>query len=223
MSDSSQPAPISKHKLAEARRLGYTARSPELTAGVVLLAAAWVGHVCLPQLILACRELVITGFQGRALSLSQTASEFHPALIRVGQEVLRIGAACWAAALVADVAQVGFVWSPDTLLPHEERISPAAGLSRMLSWPTFERASLLSMKLMCGMGLVAFLMEWAMRSVFTAEESASHLARGAAWTSLLLACVGATCLLSGILDAWVRQSRWRGAIEQTDDERRRGD
>ena len=223
MSDSSQPAPISKHQLAEARRLGYSARSPELTAGVVLLAAAGVGHVCLPQLILACRELVSVGFRGSALSLAQTASEFQPALIRVGQEVLRIGAACWAAALVADLAQVGFVWSPATLLPHEERISPVAGLTRMLNWPTFERASLLSIKLMSGLAAVAFFGEMALRSVFSAEESSSHLARGANWTSLLLACVGATCLLSGILDAWVRQSRWRGALEQTDDERRRGD
>lgn len=223
MSNSSQPAPISKHKLAEARRLGFTARSPELTAGVMLLAAAWVGHVCLPQLILACRELVSAGFRGSALSLAQTASEFPPALIRVGQELLRIGVACWAAVLVADVAQVGFVWSPLTLLPHEERISPAAGFRRMLSWPTMEQASLLSVKWMCGMVVVAFSSEFAMRSVLSAEESSNYLACGATWTSLLLACVGAMCLLSGILDAWVRQSRWKRSLEQTDDERRRGD
>ncbi len=223
MSHSSQPTPISKHKLAEARRLGYTARSPELTAGIMLLAAAWVAHACLPQLIMACRELVSTGMRGSALSLAQMTSEFQPALNHVGIELLRIGVACWAAALVADLAQVGFVWSPVTLLPHQERISPIAGFARMLSWPTLERASLLSIKWMCGVVVVAWLSELVISSAFTDQESSGYLLGGATWTSLLLACLGGTCLLSGIIDAWLRQSRWRVALEQTDDERRRGD
>lgn len=221
MSDSSSPAPISQHRLREARRLGVTPRSPELTAGVMLLAAAWVGHACLPSLGSALRELVTGGFQGGHPSQTPVAVELSPACLRIVQEVLRIWGACWAAVLVTDLAQVGFVWSPVTLLPHEERISPAAGLSRMFSWQAWERSSLLSIKLVCGVFAIAVVGEFALRSALSASESSAYLARGVTWTSWLLACTGAICLLSGILDAWLRKTRWRQALEQTDDERRR--
>ncbi len=221
MSDSSPPAPISKHRLSEARRLGVTPRSPELTAGVMLLTAAWVGQACLPSLGLALRELVTGGFQGAGSLQTPGPVELSPAGLRVAQEVVRIWGACWAAALLTDLAQVGFVWSPVTLLPHEERISPASGLARMLSWQSFERSSLLSIKLVCGVFAVSLVGEFALRSALWASESSMHLARGVTWTSRLLACAGTLCLLSGILDAWLRQTRWRQALEQTEDERRR--
>lgn len=227
MSDSSQAVPISKHRLLEARRLGYTPRSAELTSGVVLLTAAWAGHVCLPPLGLALQELVASGFHGSSLTSGGVASDFSPAVIRVGQEVLRIGAACWAAAVVADLAQVGCVWSPVTLLPHEERISPASGLARMFSWPTFERATLLSLKALLSLVAVVVLAEFALRSAFAGagvSEGASSLLwrMGTSWICIVLAVAGAGCLLSGVVDAWVRQSRWRLSVEQTEDERRRG-
>lgn len=223
MSDSTQPIPISKHRLSEARRLGVTPRSPELTAGVMLLTAAWVGHACLPQLGFELRELVAGGFQGASSLQSPVSVELSPACVRVFQEVLRVWGACWAAALLTDLAQVGFVWSPVTLLPHEERISPAAGLARIVSWHAFERSSLLSIKLFGGVFAVAVVGEFALRSALSASESSTHLARGVTWTSILLACAGTLCLLFGILDAWLRQTRWRQALEQTEDERRRGE
>lgn len=228
MSDSSQPIPISKHRLQEARRLGYTPRSSELTSGVVLLTAAWIGHMCLPPLCLAIQELVASGFQLSDLTPRDAVSEFSPAAVRVGREILRIGAACWAAALVTDLAQVGLVWSPVSLLPHEERISPISGLARILSWPTFERASLLSMKLLMSLVALACFAELALRFVFASADDADRgmpflWGMGTNWTCYALACVGASCLVSGIVDAWVRQRRWRLTVEQTEDERRRGE
>ena len=221
MSDSSSQPPISKHRLNEARRLGVTPRSPELTAGVMLLTAAWVGQACLPSLGMAFRELVAGGIQGASSLQTPVPVELSPACLRVVQEVLRIWGACWAAALLSDLAQVGFVWSPVTLLPHEERISPASGLDRMLSWQVFERSSLLSIKLFCGVFVLSMVGEFALRSAFAVSESSAHLARGVTWTALLFAMAGSLSLLFGILDAWLRQTRWRQALEQTEDERRR--
>ena len=220
MSNSSSPAPLSQHRLREARRLGITPRSPELTAGVVLLTAAWVVYACLPPLVLALQALVASGFTGAGLSAFSESSDWSPACLRVAQEVLRIGGACWAAALLTDLAQVGFVWSPVTLLPHEERISPASGFARLLSWPTFERSGLLSLKLVCGVFAVAGLSELALRAASSSTESSTFIQPAMSWTSLTLACTGATCLLSGLLDAWLRQTRWRLSLEQSEDERR---
>ncbi len=220
MSDSSSPAPISQHRLREARRLGLTPRSPELTAGVVLLTAAWVSHACLPQLVLSLKELVASGFRGPHLADSPAFEVLSPACLRVAQEVLRIGAACWAAALLTDLAQVGFLWSPVTLLPHEELVSPGSGFARLLSWHTLERSSLLTLKLACGVFAIVCLSEFTMRSVFAATEPSTLLWQGTTGTCLTLACTGVTCLVSGLLDAWLRQSRWRLSLEQSEDERR---
>ncbi len=220
MSGSSQPAPISQHRLREARRLGITPRSPELTAGIMLLTAAWVSHACLPQLVLALQALAASGFEGPHLSAFNASTEFSPGCLRVAQEILRIWGACWAAALLTDLAQVGFVWSPITLLPHEERVSPASGFARLLGWPTLERSGLLSVKLVCGVFAIAGLSEFALRQVFAATEPSTLLSQATTWTSLTLACAGASCLLSGLLDAWLRQTRWRLSLEQSEDERR---
>ncbi len=220
MSDSSAPAPLSQHRLREARRLGISPRSPELTAGVVLLVAAWVGYACLPQLVLSLQALVASGFKGVGPSTLSESPGWSPACLRVAQEMLRIGGACWAAALLADLAQVGFVWSPVTLLPHEERISPASGFARLLSWRTIERSGLLSLKLACGVFAVAGLSEFALRAVPSSTESSTFIQPATSWASLTLACAGATCLLSGLVDAWLIQTRWRLSLVQSDDERR---
>ena len=228
MSDSSQPAPISKQRLQEARRLGYTPRSPELTAGVVLLTAAWIGQICLPALSLAFRDLMESGLRSHPATELDLAAELQPAVFQIGRELLRIGAACWAAAFVADLAQVGFVWSPVALLPHGQRISPVAGLARILSWPTLERASLLSLKVLVSVVGVLVVADLAARSLFATSEipaaqSLTLWSIGVNWVSVLLAGAGGCCLLSGVVDAWIRKQRWKLSIEKTDDECRRGD
>ncbi len=228
MSDSSQPAPVSKQRLQEARRAGYTPRSPELTVGVVFLTAAWIGQICLPALVQAFRDLVESGFRHPSLTSFDIMPGLQPAALRIGREVLRIGSACWIAAVATDLAQVGFVWSPLTALPQVERISPVSGWGRLLSWTTFERASLLTLKILASLVALTLISDFAMRSIFSrADIDASGATTlwntGIHWMSILLAIVGGGCLLSGLVDGWIRKRRWQLSIEKTEDERRRGD
>lgn len=228
MSDSSQPAPISKQRLQEARRIGYTPRSPELTAGVVLLTAAWIGQICLPALTQAIRDLLESGFRSPPRTTFDLTTALQPAAVHIGRELLRIGAACWVAAVVTDLAQVGFVWNPVTVLPLGERISPAAGLGRLLSWPTFERASLLSLKVLLSVTGLVLVGDFAIRSLFEGADVATSgfttlWGDGVSWTSVVLALAGSCCVVSGLFDAWIRRQRWQLSIEKTEDERRRGE
>lgn len=215
---SDEPAPISKIRLQEARRLGYSPRSPELTAGVVMLAVAWVGYSSLPGLVAALRNLVAESFQ------FSTLAELQPTggnLRAVGLEILRILAASWAAALVVDLLQVGVVWSPITPLPHEERVNPISGIQRLLGWSTWERATLLCLKLSISFLVVGGLVWKSSLSLdsFAEPQSISpHLA----WGCGLLGAVGALCVCTGVSDAWRRQNQWRRSIEQCEDERRSG-
>lgn len=218
MSESSEPAALSKPRLQEARRLGYTPRSPELTAGVILLATAWIGYSSLPRLMGALKNLVAEGFQ--PVTLSSTSPSLGN-LQTVGLEVVRILAASWAAALVLDLLQIGVIWSPVTPLPHEERINPISGLQRLLGWPTWERATLLSFKLTLGGLLIGGFVWLGLQRLhsFTDPQALTPLLT---WCCGLTAATGGLCVVTGLVDAWLRQQRWRTSLEQSDDERRRG-
>lgn len=215
MSDSSEPAPLSKPRLEEARRLGYTPRSPELTAGVTLLATAWIGYSSLPRLVASLKNLVAESFQPALLSTEPTLGNLQA----VGLEVVRIFAAAWAAALVLDLLQVGVVWSPVTPLPHEERINPVSGLQRLLGWSTWERATLLSLKLTLG-GLLLAGFVWLGLQRLSSYADAQSLTSIFRASCGLMAAIGGLCALTGIIDAVSRRSRWQTSLEQTDQERR---
>lgn len=214
MSDSSEPAPLSKPRLEEARRLGYTPRSPELTAGVTLLATAWIGYSSLPRLVASLKNLVAESFQ-TVLSSGPMIGNLEA----VGLEVVRIFAAAWTAALVLDLLQVGIVWSPVTPLPHEERINPVSGLQRLLGWSTWERATLLSLKLTLG-GLLLAGFVWLGLQRLPSYADAQSLSSVFHWSCGLMAAIGGLCALTGIIDAVTRRSRWQTSLEQTDQERR---
>ncbi len=218
MSDSSAP-PIDRLRLAEARRLGQSPRSAELTAGVVLLTAAIVVPACLPNLIAAMQALVASGFHGTPGPVS--ASELLPRgpLREIVTEVGRLLGACAFAALAADMAQVGFVWSPLTPLPNPRRLIDGAG--RFVEWATLERAFGLSVKVACGLVGVVLLVGWLLPGTLLMEAPGAWLARGIVLISRGLAIAGGLCLLGGVGDAWLRRKRWTQALQMTDDERRR--
>lgn len=218
MSDSSQPIPISKPRLLEARRLGYTPRSPELTIGVVLISTAWISHSSLPKLVAALQNLMSDSFQPVPLHGGWVV---RGGLEAIGLELLRILVAAWATALVLDLLQVGWVWSPATPLPHEERVNPISGLQRLLGWPTWERAALLSFKLAIA-GLLIGGSVWLGLSNLDQLSGSERLSPLIHWSCGLTAAVGALCVLSGLLDAWSRRTRWRTSLEQSEEERRRG-
>jgi flagellar biosynthesis protein FlhB len=213
-----EPAPLSKFRLQEARRLGYSPRSPELTAGVVMLAVAWVGYSSLPSLVASLRNLVAESFQ------LSTLTELRPEignLRAVGLEILRILAASWAAALVVDLLQVGVVWSPITPLPHEERVNPISGIQRLLGWSTWERATLLCLKLTISFLVVGGLV-WKGTMQLDSFAEPQSISPHLAWGCGLLGAVGALCVFTGLTDAWRRQNQWRRSLEQSEDERRSG-
>lgn len=217
MSDSSEPVPLSQPRLQEARRLGYTPRSPELTWGGVLLAGSWIGYSSIPRLIVACQDLVRENLHWNAHSPVLAVGH---SLQTAGLEAFRILVASWLTAVVLDMLQIGFVWSPVTWLPHEERLNPVSGVLRLFGWPTWERATLLTLKL--GITLIAVLAMCGLSlNQYRATSSVTPIPASVHWICLTAAMVGGLLFFSGLTDAWVRQHRWRTSLEQSEDERRR--
>ncbi len=123
-------------RLEEARRRGQIPRSPELsTAAVVLMGAAGL-HFLGPRLIAQLHQLMQGSF---ALSREQLVDEslLVPSLTATATRALLACAPLFAltlaAALLAPLALGGWNFSFEALVPDFTRLSPLAGLRRMLS------------------------------------------------------------------------------------------
>jgi flagellar biosynthetic protein FlhB len=139
MSDGEEKSfPASPRKRAEARKKGQVAKTPELATSAVLLALVSAMHVALP------------GYAGQSLiSNIQSAFAFNPAnvefnfntvhlwqeraLLWTGRIVLPALLLAMVLGVVANVAQVGFEATPESLAPKWDRVNPVNGLKRLFS------------------------------------------------------------------------------------------
>ncbi|MGC4031605.1 MAG: flagellar biosynthesis protein FlhB [Tepidisphaeraceae bacterium] len=118
----------------EARENGQIARSPDLSAASLLLAAVllltWFG----PNVVQACRivmEETFHALNGRGDAISDPIRTLTFAAFRVGLALAPIPLGLMLVAVVVNVAQVGFNLSPDKLAPKIESLNPLNGLGRI--------------------------------------------------------------------------------------------
>lgn len=126
-------------KLQQARDRGSVARSPDLTGAIAMLTAAttmyaW-GWEAVQALAALARAALIHGL-GMHVSTASVVSLIG----RVGADALHVIApfalTVAGAALIANIAQAGPVWSAFPLKPDLNRINPASGLKRLFSLRT---------------------------------------------------------------------------------------
>lgn len=138
MADSDKTEKPTPKRLREARRKGQVAKSTELNAAAVLLAALvalWVGA-----------GTAMEGLRGLLAEALRDAFypdfwEALPGLLERSQVLLLVVYVCLFVASGAVVAlvcrlQVGSVFSVDPVMPKLERVNPAAGLKRIFSKKT---------------------------------------------------------------------------------------
>ena len=162
MSDSAQertqePTPRRRQM---ARQQGHVARSHDLVAAFVCLAA--IGMLLLAGPLL---------WRGAGQMLREQLSQVSVAADDVDYHVQtwrRLGlnvAAClgpWllgvcAAAYAIQAVQIGWLWLPQKVVPDLQRVAPARGLQRLLDPDQAVRAVLLLLKLASVLGLAAWL------------------------------------------------------------------
>ncbi len=147
------------HKLREARRRGQVAKSQELNYAAVLAVAVGVcfgaaSGMSERALHLAARlfgELGRTGWSHPEL-VRWAGGVFADALILLAPLLLGVA----LAAVVANVAQVGGVFSTEALKPDFTRLNPATGIKRLFSLRLLYEALRSVLKLAL-LGLVAWL------------------------------------------------------------------
>jgi len=143
-----QPTPL---RLAEARRTGRVPRSAELTSAAAALGCLLVLALVGPGLLNEMTKMTATFLDGRSVGIDASAAALRDLAVRgAGASVAMVCgllvASAGLAALVG-LAQVGAVFAADRIRPDAARISPRAGLERLLSPRTLVRAGLTIAKL----------------------------------------------------------------------------
>ena len=215
-----------ERRRAEAREKGNVAKSGDLTAAALMLAAAAAVLALAPPISRQLAELTVAAFssvrlqidQGHALRLGQ---EY---VIRIGSAVLPILLLAGLVSIGANLVQVGVLFSPEALQPKLSRISPFAGINRILSIRAVAKLGVSLGKLAILTSITALLIAWALPEflvlagsspeVITVliHESSAQLAFSLAAALLVLA------LLDFSFQKWKHEQELRMTKQEVRDE-----
>jgi flagellar biosynthesis protein FlhB len=173
-------------KLAEARKRGQVAKSVEVVSAAGLLVGTMMlvsqGEAQFAELMRLCRRVFTRLLDGAALPpsgwglVAMMSDAFASAVLLL----VPILGAVLIAAIVANVAQTGPVFSWHPVKPDWKRLHPVQGLRRIFSVRTLYVAllSLLKLGLLCGVGYVSI------RALAPQLGHSAHLSPGALVHSL---------------------------------------
>jgi len=123
-----------------ARAEGYVAASVQVTAAAIWLATSCgllgLGGAGLAMLKDMFVQLWQTPWTNTGPDVATGAERLREAVLLIGTIVLPVASLCFAAAVVSRFAQVGYVWAPQRLLPHAQRLNPARRASELFSTGT---------------------------------------------------------------------------------------
>jgi flagellar biosynthetic protein FlhB len=158
------PTPL---RLEEARREGRVARSGDLTAAAVTLAALAALALLGGAMLQGLRELTAAclDFGDGGAANASPDSALRAAAASLPAVLLPVAGLCGVAAVVAvlaSVAQVGLLSAPGRVRPQWDRLSPGDGLRRLAGRRSLVRALFTAAKLaaVAGVTWVSFSGSW---------------------------------------------------------------
>lgn len=216
------PTPL---RLEEARRQGRVARSSDLVSTAVLSGGAVALAMCGPGLVNALRTMMAEFLSFGSLTLAGDGywSVIRPVVFWTVPMVLLP----LLAALVANVAQIGFLFTNEPLMPDWSRVSPATGWKRVASLRSLVCLlfSLLKIAILAGLCWMAIRSELARTDSVVRETSEAWLPyTGGVMMSLAIRLLVALFILAGIdliYQRWQYQQDLRISRRQLLDDLRR--
>lgn len=198
--------PATPKRRQEAREKGQVAKSVDLGTALVLLASAGVLYFTGGWLVAGVRETMVAAFSGSWLSgdftVSTVAQLFQNLTWRVALLVMPVSLAAAAVGLLAQLVQVGFLFTGYPLQPQLERINPLAGLRRIFSRRALVELLKALLKVLV-IGGIAYRylrgsFDFLPRLVSVAPAGAGIWMGQTAWRTTL--AIGAALLVVGVLD-----------------------
>jgi flagellar biosynthetic protein FlhB len=162
-------------RLEDARKRGQVAKSVEVNSAAILLATFGVLSVVGGQLITQ-----LGAFMRDFLSLSLVQGDFSPEmvwrgaldiLVATGNMVWPVMAASVLTGITVNLAQVGFLFSSEPVIPRLSRINPIAGLGRIFSG----RALMELLKSCVKTAVIGFYGYLTLRDVYPALLATSYI------------------------------------------------
>ncbi|MBA3313074.1 MAG: flagellar biosynthesis protein FlhB [Planctomycetota bacterium] len=153
-----------ERRRAEAREQGNVAKSSDLTAAALMLAAAAAVLALAPPMSQQLAELTVAAFSSVSLSLDQgRALQLGSGyIIGLGEAVLPVLLLAGLVSLGSNLMQVGVLFSPEALQPKFSRISPLAGVKRILSIRAVAKLGVSLGKLAILTSITSLLIGWAL-------------------------------------------------------------
>jgi flagellar biosynthetic protein FlhB len=163
--DEERTEPATPRRREEARERGQVARSGDLSSAVILLAAVVALHFLGKPMIGGLFASAASVLEGLALVDGEPANllmHFGGAFGAVLLGFLPFAGVILAAALAANLLQVGFLFTSKPLAPDLDRLDPVSGLGRMFSLRGLVRVAAGLLKL-AAVTLVVFWTLWQQR------------------------------------------------------------
>ncbi|UXU87562.1 EscU/YscU/HrcU family type III secretion system export apparatus switch protein [Burkholderia sp. S-53] len=199
-----------RHKLTRARKKGLLPRSQEL--GIVLAVAGCAGYLWLSGERMAVRFAALAtrmlndapGIAADGRAIEHWFGGLLPEWLAI---VVPLIATAVGGALVAALAQAGFLFAPDALKADFSRLNPAAGLKRLFSMQIVIDAAKACVKLVVYCALAWRCIADAVRAATHAGLTVPGLARalGSAGSALAVQLLIAAALFAVLDQAIVRR------------------
>lgn len=217
-------------RLSEARMSGQIAKSPDLTAAIELIGAAVLlmvmGTVIFRSMALVMRRTLGAQSASELLSMASVA----PLLREIGlQAVLVAGpalAATFLLAVLANMLQVGFLWTTQPLTPNLARLNPVAGLGRLFNTRSVVKLAVNVVKLVVVLAVAGLILARHVGRVVAMPELSLWAGVGVlgnmvfelvAWLLLLILLIGVGDFF---YQKWQHHRDLRMTKQQVKDERR---
>lgn len=219
-----QPTP---KRLREAREKGQIPRSRELNTMAMMLAAAAAMLLTGPALFARLGALLTEGLSVRRADAFDVKALTGHAVALAGealQSLVPLMVILVVVALIAPLALGGWTFSPQTLAPKLERISPLKGLKRVFS----ARGLVEMFKALAKFGVIASVavgLLWNLEDDFIGlaqeplRQAIAHMGTLLAWSFLLLAA--ATVVIAAIdvpFQLWYHSRQLRMTRQEVRDE-----
>lgn len=151
-------APTPRRRM-EAREQGNIARSPDLTAALLLVATLMLLSSTGPRIVGSLRGLVAQMLAGSSLSDLDAVMAMRSlgnALIQVGVALIPLLGGIVVVAIVANILQVGLYFSPARLQPNLAALNPFKGIDKLFGGGLKPGQMILNVIKLAGLVMVAY-------------------------------------------------------------------